>query len=388
MQKFDVIVIGAGAAGMMCAIYAGRRGRRVVLLDHGNKIGRKILISGGGRCNFTNINASPANFLSQNPHFCKSALSRYTPEDFISLVKKHRIAFHEKKLGQLFCDSSAQNIVDMLVNECRLSGVVFKLNCPVTKVCKNDMFLLDTNQGRYCSQSLIIATGGLSVPQTGASKFGYDIARQFGLKVIEPKPALDGFILSNKQLSELAGVSLDAVVTSNGISFRENILITHQGLSGPASLQASLYWNQGDPITINLLPDLDAYQWLYSKQQQGESMQLKNVLAEHLPKRFAEKFCQLYLHQQPLKNLSPKNLKSIAEQLHNWEIIPARTVGFKKAEVTKGGVDTNELDSRSMEAKMVPGLYFIGEVVDVTGWLGGYNFQWAWSSGFAAGEHA
>jgi hypothetical protein len=390
MTDFDVIVIGAGGAGMMCAIEAGKRGRRVALLDHATRLGRKILISGGGRCNFTNIYASPANYVSNNPHFCKSALSRYTPDDFIALVKRHRIAFHEKKLGQLFCDGSAQQIVDMLVDECRRTGAVFRLECQVRDVQKEGRFSVRTNQGRYTCDSLVIATGGLSVPQTGATGFGYDIAQQFGLKMVEPKPALDGFVFTQRQLkelAELAGVSIDTMVRCNSPSFRESILFTHLGLSGPASLQASLYWNKGDTVTIDLLPEFDLYKWLADKHNEGARTQLKNLLAEHLPKRFAEKFCELFVPSLPLVQYSGKQIESICRQIHEWRIIPGGTVGFRKAEVTKGGVDTDELSSKTMESKRVPGLYFIGEVVDVTGWLGGYNFQWAWASGFAAGQY-
>ncbi len=391
MLSFDVIVIGAGGAGMMCAIHAARRGRKVVLLDHSDRIGRKILISGGGRCNFTNIDAGPDNYVSNNAHFCKSALARYTPSDFIALVRQHRIAYHEKKLGQLFCDGSAQSIVDLLVTECQKAKAEFRLGCKIKSVRKDGRFLVETSHGRFSGNSLVVATGGLSVPQTGATGFGYDLARQFGLSIIDLRPALDGFNLTDKQLrefTELSGVSLDTIVTCNEASFRENILITHKGLSGPASLQASLYWNPGDAISVDLLPDFDAYQWLSSKAKEGTKAHLKNVLSERLPKRFAEKFSELYLTDLPVVRISPKNLEIIATQLHGWRIVPAGTVGYRKAEVTRGGVDTDELSSKTMESKKVPGLFFVGEVVDVTGWLGGYNFQWAWSSGYAAGENA
>ncbi|HEY9870983.1 MAG TPA: NAD(P)/FAD-dependent oxidoreductase [Candidatus Obscuribacterales bacterium] len=390
MTDFDVIVIGAGGAGMMCAIEAGRRGRRVALLDHATRLGRKILISGGGRCNFTNIYASPANYVSNNPHFCKSALSRYTPDDFIALVKRHRIAFHEKKLGQLFCDGSAQQIVDMLVDECRSAGAVFRLECQVRDVRKDGRFSIQTNHGRYTCDSLVIATGGLSVPQTGATGFGYDMARRFALKIVDPQPALDGFVFTQRQLkelAELAGVSIDTIVSCNSASFRENILFTHCGLSGPASLQASLYWNKGDTVTIDLLPEFDLYRWLLERRKEGTRTQLKNLLAELLPKRFAEKFCELFVPSHPLVKYSDRQIESICRQIHEWQIVPGGTVGFRKAEVTRGGVDTDELSSKTMESKKVSGLYFIGEVVDVTGWLGGYNFQWAWASGFAAGQY-
>lgn len=375
---------------MMCAMQAGQRGRTVLLIDHAAKIGKKIFISGGGRCNFTNINTKPESFVSQNPHFCKSALSRYTPGDFIALVKKHRIAFHEKKLGQLFCDGSAQNIIDMLIAECRQAGVKFQLECKVENVRKDNGFVISTNKGVYQSESLVIATGGLSIPQIGATGFGYEIARQFGLKIIETRPALDGFNFADediREMTELTGVSIDSIVSANGASFRENILFTHTGLSGPASLQASLYWHPGKFLSLNLLPSINAEEWLLDTCRSGSKVELKNILAEKLPKRFAEKFCKLYEPSVPISQLSDQKISDFAKLLHNWQVKPARTVGYKKAEVTRGGVDTNELSSKTMEAKKAPGLYFIGEVVDVTGQLGGYNFQWAWASGHAAGEY-
>lgn len=374
---------------MMCAIHAARRGRSVVLLEHSKTIGRKILISGGGRCNFTNINAGPANYVSKNPHFCKSALSRFTPDDFIAMVKKHRIAFHEKKLGQLFCDGSAQAIVDMLVDECAAAGAEFKLDCTVKSVAKNEMFNIETSQGPVSCESLVVATGGLSIPQIGATGFGYELARQFGLKIVETEPALDGFNFGKedlKRFSDLPGVSIDTNVTCNKTSFRENILFTHNGLSGPASLQASLYWHKGEPLSIDLMPDFDVHQWLLAKHKSGAKSEVKNVLAEKLPKRFAEVFCALNSVAVPLNQLNEKRLDDFCRNIHNWQIYPQSTVGYRKAEVTRGGVDTNELSSKTMEAKKVPGLYFVGEVVDVTGWLGGFNFQWAWASGFAAGQ--
>jgi len=388
-MRFDVIIIGAGAAGMMCAIQSGQRGRSVLVIDHAAKIGKKIFISGGGRCNFTNINTKPESFVSQNPHFCKSALSRYSPSDFIALVKKHRIAFHEKKLGQLFCDGSAQNIIDMLIDECEEAGARFQLDCQVESIKKEDYFIIETNKGTFTSESLVVATGGLSIPQIGATGFGYDIARQFGLKIVETRPALDGFNFADedtREMTELAGVSIDTVVSADGVSFRENILFTHTGLSGPASLQASLYCNPGKFISINLLPAFDAEEWLLEERLSGSKVELKNILSEELPKRFAEKFCKLYQHSVPISQLSEQKVVDFARRLHDWKIKPARTVGYKKAEVTRGGVDTNELSSKTMESKKVEGLYFIGEVVDVTGQLGGYNFQWAWASGYAAGQ--
>jgi predicted Rossmann fold flavoprotein len=390
MKEFDVIIVGAGGAGMMCASQAAQRGRRVAILDHTQEIGRKILISGGGRCNFTNIHTTPAQFVSKNPHFCKSALSRFTPQDFISLVKKHRISFHEKKLGQLFCDGSARSIVDLLVHECEDAGVTFYLNCKIERVEKPDGFRLLTSQGSFQANSLVIATGGLSIPQIGATGFGYEIAKQFGLGIVDPTPALDGFNFSQedlKRFSDLPGVSIDSIVSCNGASFRENILFTHTGLSGPASLQASLYWHRGDDIAINLLPETDGLAWFTELKQAGKNAELKNVLADKLPKRFAERFCQLAGVEGKTSKISDKELAEFASLLGSWHIYPGDTVGYRKAEVTRGGVDTNDLSSKTMEAKKVSGLYFIGEVVDVTGQLGGYNFQWAWASGFAAGQY-
>jgi predicted Rossmann fold flavoprotein len=389
-REFDVVVIGAGGAGMMCASQAARRGRKVLLLDHSTKIGRKILISGGGRCNFTNIGATPESFVSQNPHFAKSALSRYTPDDFIALVRKHRIRFHEKKLGQLFCDDSAEQIVDMLVEECDEAGARFQMDCKIFAVEKSDSFMISTSAGDFRSESLVVATGGLSIPQIGATGFGYDVARQFGMKIIDTAPALDGFNFNRADLErfkDLSGVSIDTLIDCKKVSFRENILFTHTGLSGPASLQASLYWQKDQALKIDLLPQFDAKTWLNRiKTSHNNKSELKNVLSEKLPKRFAEKFAQLLNMSRPINQLNEKQIDELAQQLHEWTLHPAGTVGYRKAEVTRGGVDTKELSSQTMEAKKVPGLYFIGEVVDVTGQLGGYNFQWAWASGFAAGQ--
>lgn len=375
---------------MMCASQAAQRGRKVILLDHSTKIGRKILISGGGRCNFTNIGATHESFVSQNPHFCKSALSRYRPDDFIALVKKHHIRFHEKKLGQLFCDESAEQIVDMLVEECDDAGAKFQMDCKIFSISKNDHFVISTSAGEFRSESLVVATGGLSIPQIGATGFGYEIAKQFGLKLIQTVPALDGFNFSKSDLDrfkDLPGVSIDTVISCNKASFRENILFTHTGLSGPASLQASLYWNKNDSIKIDLLPQFDAEKWLTRfKNSNHNKTELKNILSEKLPKRFAEKFAQMSNLNKPINQLNERQISEVAELLHAWTLQPAGTVGYRKAEVTRGGVDTKELSSQTMEAKKIPGLYFIGEVVDVTGWLGGYNFQWAWSSGYAAGQ--
>ncbi len=389
MLKFDVVVIGAGGAGMMCAIHAGRRGRTVALIDHATVIGRKILISGGGRCNFTNIHAGPDNYVSGNPHFAKSALSRYSPGDFIEMVESHRIDYHEKKLGQLFCDGSAQQIVDMLVSECESQSVRFLKGRIIKEVIKEDGFLIHTNNETVSCESLVIATGGLSIPQIGATGFGYDIAKQFDVKVLETVPALDGFNFSKADLSkfkELTGVSVDSIVSVNKAAFRENILFTHTGLSGPASLQASLYWNSGNALSINIAPEVDPVAYFNDRFAEGSNKEVKNVLAEIIPRRLAEILCTMENIKGNISELSEAKLRSLTAKLQSWQITPQGTVGYKKAEVTRGGVDTNALSSKTMEAKKVPGLYFIGEVVDVTGQLGGYNFQWAWASGYAAGE--
>jgi len=383
----DVIVIGGGAAGLFCAIEAGKRGRRVLVLEHSDRVGKKIAISGGGRCNFTNVYTRPDNFLSANPHFCKSALARYPPADFISLVEKHGIKYHEKKLGQLFCDESSQQIIDMLLSECADAGVEIRCGCRVRTVTRENGFTVETNQGSLASAALVIATGGLSIAPLGATDFGYNIARQFGLKIEAPKPALVPFILSSavqKQLSSSSGISIDALVEYGDREFRESILITHRGLSGPAILQISLYWETGAQLTINLLPDKDILELL--KDRKGSEIELANLLAQHLPRRFAQAWCNLYGPSRPLKQFNQRQLSDIALRIQKFQITPAGTEGFKKAEVTAGGVSTTELSSQTMAAKRIPGLYFIGEVVDVTGQLGGYNFQWAWASGYAAGQ--
>lgn len=398
LGRYDVIILGAGGAGMMCAIHAGRRGRSVVLLDHSKKLGGKILISGGGRCNFTNMGASPANYVSKNPHFCKSALSRYQPTEFIQMVKDHDIPFHEKKLGQLFCDHSAQDIVNLLKSECDSAGAKFELECKIEKVSRlpesqgeSQRFRVETSKGIFECESLVVATGGLSIPKIGATGFGYQLAEQFGLKLIERVPALDGFTFADaemKSLSALSGVSIDCVIESNGKAFRENILFTHSGLSGPAALQASLHWNKGDTVTIDLLPGQDVFQWFLKKKKGGSRAIVRNLLSELLPSRFAEHICANHFPSElPLPQVSEKALEAFCELLHAWKIVPSGTVGYSKAEVTRGGVDTDELSSKTMEARKIPGLYFIGEVVDVTGWLGGYNFQWAWASGWAAAQN-
>lgn len=389
-RRFDVIVIGAGGAGMMCAIEAGKRGRSVGLLDHSQKVGRKILISGGGRCNFTNIYAGPENYVSENPHFCKSALAQFSPDDFLRLVRKHRISFHEKKFGQLFCDDSAQAIVDLLLDECLAAGNVFRLGVTVNDVRKDDLFHLSTSHGNYACRSLVIATGGLSIPKIGATGFGYSLARKFALPVVETAPALVGFNMSQddvRQLSDLAGVSIDCRVLSGKVAFRENILFTHTGLSGPAILQASLYWHDGEPLTIDLLPEQNPAEWLNHRKSAAGKMEMKNLLAELLPRRFAESFCRMNALHGAVSGLSEKEISRCAQLLGAWQVVPRNTFGYAKAEVTRGGVDTQVLQSKTMETKSVPGLYFVGEVVDVTGQLGGYNFQWAWASGFTAGQY-
>jgi hypothetical protein len=388
-MRSEVIIIGGGAAGLFCAIEAGKRGRKVLVLEHSERVGKKIAISGGGRCNFTNVNTSADNFISANPDFCKSALARYTPEDFIALVRRHRIAYHEKKLGQLFCDGSSREIIKMLLAECEAAGARVGLNCLVQKIHREAAgFALETNQGRLECESLVIATGGLSIAPIGATDFGYRVAREMGLRVRETRPALVPLTFGPRtldQLKALSGVSVDALVSCNGAEFRENLLFTHRGLSGPAILQISSYWRKGDRLSINLLPEEDAIE-LLSQKQRGE-MELANALGQFLPRRFAHAWCELHGPSKPMRHYSGKELEELATRLHGWELWPDGTEGYRKAEVTAGGVDTGELSSKTMEARYVPGLYFIGEVVDVTGQLGGYNFQWAWSSAYAAGQY-
>jgi predicted Rossmann fold flavoprotein len=400
VHEKDVVVIGGGAAGLFCAIEAGKRGRKVVVLEQAERIGKKIAISGGGRCNFTNLNTTAENFISANPHFCKSALARYTPADFISLVEKHGIAYHEKKLGQLFCDDSSSRIIEMLLTESTLADVEIRFPSIVLSVRKSgpsalpdgshaekDYFEVHTENETFISQSLVVATGGLSIPPLGATDFGYRLARQFRLMIEQPRPALVPFTLSpqrQRELSSLSGVSIDAAVSCQGQQFRENILVTHRGLSGPAILQISSYWIPGLPVTINLLPDHNALELL--SEQKNREMELANFLSQFLPRRFAHAWCALNFPSQPLKRYTPSQLAEIAHKLNYWDVIPFGTEGYKKAEVTAGGISTSELSSQTMEVKNVPGLYFIGEVVDVTGHLGGYNFQWAWASGYAAGQ--
>jgi predicted Rossmann fold flavoprotein len=383
-----VIIIGAGAAGLICAIEAGRRGRKVLVIEHAEKVGKKILLSGGGRCNFTNIYSKPENFISNNPHFCKSALARYTPQDFISFVKKHKIKYHEKKLGQLFCDGNSKEIVNMLIEECKDAVVEILVNCKVIRIEKNEKFFIQTNLGEFSSDSLVIASGGISIPKMGATDFGYKIAEQFGLKLTEMKPGLVPLTWNKHDLklfADLSGVSIDSVVSYNRISFRENILFTHKGLSGPAILQISSYWKKGEPVVINLLPEINIAEVL--NDNSSSRMLLDNFLSLYLPKRFAEKWCKINFQPKPINRLDDKEIAFISLKLHKWQVIPSGTEGFEKAEVTCGGVDTDEFSSKTMECKKIKGLYFIGEAVDVTGWLGGYNFQWAWASGYAAGQY-
>jgi len=384
------LVIGGGAAGLMCAIAAGQRGRSVLVAEHANRVGKKILMSGGGRCNFTNLGVTPANYLSANPHFAKSALARYTPADFVALVEKHGIAYHEKELGQLFCDVSSKQIVRLLLDECAAAGVRVEINCSVCNLRKTDTgFKASSPLGEIEAQSLVIASGGLSIPKMGASGFGYEVARQFGHTVLPVRAALVPLIQSGKHQAHyegLSGVSLPQVVTRAGKqSFRAGMLFTHRGISGPAILQISSYWQPGDDLRVDLAPDTDAADWLQAQRSARPDMELKNVLADLLPKRLAQRLCEVWFSSKPMRQYSEKELAEMGAQLNDWPIVASGTEGYRTAEVTLGGVDTRELSSSSMESKRVPGLYFIGEVVDVTGWLGGYNFQWAWASGHAAG---
>jgi len=400
-MRFDVIIIGAGAAGMMCAAQAGKRGRRVLLVDHSAKLGERIRISGGGRCNFTNRNVGAENFLSQNPHFCRSALARFSQRDFIKMVEQRRIPYHQREHGQLFCDDSAQQIIDMLKDDCDDAGVQWARPCAVRGLARiendeNARFAVATERGVFRCQSLVIASGGLAVPQIGASPFGYKVAEQFGLPVVPPKPALVPLALAPETLAPLkplAGSTLDAGTQCNGGSFLENVLITHRGLSGPAILQISSYWQMQEyrvgkkqAVEIDLLPDLDAAAWL-AEHRRSKAL-LSNLLAERLPRRFAHEWCALFGWAKPVNELSQRELDAAAQALKGWALMPSGTLGYAKAEVTLGGIDTGGISSKTMEAKSAPGLYFIGEVVDVTGWLGGYNFQWAWSSGWVAGQFA
>lgn len=391
---YDVIVIGAGAAGMMCAAEAGKRGRKTLVIDHMDTVGEKIRISGGGRCNFTNLHASPAQFLSDNPHFCKSALSRYTQHDFIKLVKKHGIAYHEKTLGQLFCDGSAQQIIDMLLDEMDDAGVLVSLKTSATSLSHDGArFLLDTSHGMLSAASVVVASGGLSIPKIGATGFGYDIAQQFGHSIIPTRAALvpltfaPDILTATKQLS---GISIDPSEIRHGkTAFREGMLFTHRGLSGPSILQISSFWQDGEAITVNLLPDTpDLLEKLKTSRKEQPRQMLHNVLSGLVPRRVAEWMATDMGIDAPMADLSDKKLTATAERLQKWHITPIGSEGYRTAEVTRGGVNTREISSKTMESNKQPGLYFIGEVVDVTGWLGGYNFQWAWSSGWVAGQNA
>jgi len=390
--KYNVIIIGAGAAGLMSAIEAGKRGRKVLLVDHSKKIGEKIRISGGGRCNFTNINSEPSKFISKNPKFIISALSQYTQNDFIKLIKKHNIKFHEKKLGQLFCDESAQQIIDMLLLECRLANVTLKKEIIITDIDKQgDQYTVTVGSDKYSCDSLVVATGGLSIPKIGASKFGYEIAKKFNLNIVEPLPALVPLTFSEKILSickELSGLSLEALVSFNKAFFKEGMLFTHRGLSGPSILQISSYWKLGSNIKINLSPKLDIFKILEGKKTSSPKQDISIIISEILPKRLAYIICKENGVNGNICELSNELLKRLGNSINSWIITPTGSEGYRTAEVTLGGIDTNEISSKTMMSIKNPGLFFIGEVVDVTGHLGGYNFQWAWSSGFVAGQYA
>lgn len=389
-MKYDVLIVGGGAAGLMCAIQAGRRGRKVAVLEHQDRFGKKILISGGGRCNFTNLHSGPENFLSENPNFCKSALARFKPADFVAWIEKHGIDYFEKTLGQLFCKVSAKQITEMLRAEAEASGVQMLTSCRVDQIARSEAgFELATSRGALTSSALVVATGGLSYAKLGASDFGYRAARQFGLRILEPRAGLVPLLWNGDDAAlyaPLSGVSFPAVVSCRGKSFREAVLFTHKGLSGPATLQISSYWNPGDEVKIDLLPDFDAIAWLSERRLRNDRTHLKNLLASLLPKRLAETWCEANFPSRPAGDLSESQIRAFSEKLHHWKIYPAGTEGYDTAEVTLGGVDTRELSSKTFECAKVPGLYFIGEVVDVTGHLGGHNFQWAWASGYAAGQ--
>ncbi|MBI5848057.1 MAG: NAD(P)/FAD-dependent oxidoreductase [Nitrospirae bacterium] len=387
-MKKDVIIIGAGASGLVCAIEAGKRGRSVLVIDHTQKIGSKIRVSGGGRCNFTNRHVSPEHYISQNRHFCKSALSRYMPEEFISLLRKHRVSYHEKEAGQLFCDTTSAEIIIMLRAECEKAAAEFRLGCSIREITHNHLFTVETDKGSFQAESLVIATGGLSYPKLGASDFGIRVAEQFKINVISPRPGLVPLTFSHKELEifrELSGVSIDAEVSINKVSFRGSLLFTHRGLSGPAILQISSYWNKGELLSIDLLPGTDAHDMLLAHSQSRKD--IKTVLSQYLPSRFIQAWCSNYLRTKPVCQFTEKELGETAEKLHAWQIKPSGTEGYAAAEVTVGGIDTNEVSSKTMETKKVPGLYIVGEVLDVTGQLGGYNLHWAWASGHAAGQY-
>ncbi len=388
--RCDVLVIGAGAAGLMCALTAGQRGRMVQVIDHANKVGKKILMSGGGRCNFTNTGTTPANFLSANPHFCKSALARYTPWHFIEMVERHAIAYHEKELGQLFCDVSSKQIVRMLMDECQAAGVQVRTDCAVTQVERgSDGFHVTTAQGHFHAASLVVATGGLSIPSLGATGFGYELARQFGHEVLPTRAGLVPLTLSGKhqeRFDDLAGVALPITARCNEVAFSNAMLITHRGISGPAILQISSFWQPGDDLRLDLLPGQDAEGWLRAMKRERGAAELRTVLSEVLPRRLALRLCEHWLPDRPVKQIDEPQLRQAAALLQAFPLVASGTEGYRTAEVTLGGVDTRKVSSSTFESQLVPGLHFIGEVLDVTGWLGGYNFQWAWASGHAAGQ--
>lgn len=391
MRSTEVIIIGAGAAGLMCAIHAANRGRQVLLLDHANKPGKKILMSGGGRCNFTNLYTEPANFLSHNPHFCKSALARYTQWDFIEMVGKHAVPYHEKKLGQLFCDNKSSDILDMLLSELQSAGAELRMDTRIEQIEKLEHgYLLETSMGTLQCQSLVIATGGLSIPTLGATGFGYQVARQFGHTLLPTRAGLVPFTITEPQLkamcTELAGTSVDCVASCNGTSFRENLLFTHRGLSGPAILQVSSFWHSGDSVEINLLPEHDALAWLQQQQAERPNSELKTLLGEVFTKKMANLLAEHWFVSRPMKQYTPAELAEVADKLAAWQVVPAGTEGYRTAEVTLGGVDTREVSSKTLESLKSPGLYFVGEVLDVSGHLGGFNFQWAWASAYAAAQ--
>lgn len=389
LERFDVIIVGAGAAGLMCAIEAGKRNRSVLILEHSNKVGKKILMSGGGRCNFTNYYINPNDYISHNTHFCKSALARYTQWDFIELVNQYQIPYHEKTKGQLFCDHKSKAILDMLLSECKKYKIDIRVNIDIEQIKKDHHYTLKSSSANFCCESLVIASGGLSIPTMGASPFGYKVAEQFGIKVWPTRAGLVPFTLKEKEkeiLSPLSGIAIDSLVSYKQHNFRENILFTHRGLSGPAILQISSYWQLGDEVIINLLPDIDLFEQLKQSQQQHPIKQLNTYLAEYLPKRVIEILLPTEITEKKLASISNQDFQIIANKINHWTVKPNGTEGYRTAEVTLGGVDCNAISSKSMEVNTIPGLYFIGEVLDVTGWLGGYNFQWAWSSGWAAGQ--
>jgi predicted Rossmann fold flavoprotein len=393
LKGFDVIVIGGGAAGLMCAFTAGQRGCRVLVLERANRVGKKILMSGGGRCNFTNLYVDPAYFLSANPHFCISALSRYTQWDFIELVKKHRIAYHEKTRGQLFCDESSKQILNMLLRECDNAGVSIRTMCEISRIDADSGFRIITADGRFSAEALVVASGGLSIPKMGASGFGYEVARQFGLNVLPTRAGLVPFVITGSlhDLTEtLAGIPVRVRAGTQGQFFQDYMLFTHRGLSGPAMLQLSSYWREGDAVEISLLPDVNTREVLLAAKRSRPGLLLRTLLAEYLPRKLVQTLETLWWQpaaETPLAEWQDKSLSAVADYLTHWIIRPAGTEGYRTAEVTLGGVDTRELSSKTMESKSHPGLYFIGEVVDVTGHLGGFNFQWAWSSGYVAGQY-